>query len=140
MNSLPELHCACATVRRASRLITQLYSQELGDSIEPGQFSLLLAIERLSGCTQTTLGRLLGFDKTTVSRSLKVMTRNGWIGPATPAAGHCLTRSGAQLLATTKPKWIRAQKKLQAALRGTGWDPMLKAFDDAAEGALKAQR
>ena len=58
---LPEIDCACASVRRAARLITQLYSQELGDQIEPGQFSLLMTIEAMPGCTQSALGRALGF-------------------------------------------------------------------------------
>ena len=137
--ALPEIDCACASVRRAARLITQLYSREMGTRIEPGQFSLLLAIEQFPGCTQTALGRALGFDKTTVSRNLQVLKRKGWIEPAAPASGYRLTRQGQKIQSEAKPGWERAQAKFQSAMTGDGWKKMLRVFDTAAEMALKAR-
>ena len=137
--TLPEIGCACASVRRAARLITQLYSREMGTHIEPGQFSLLLAIEQLPGCTQTALGRALGFDKTTISRNLQVLKRNGWIEPAAePVSGHRLTATGTKILNEAKPGWERAQAKFRDAMTDNGWQKMLTVFNAAAQAALKA--
>src|SRR5580704_11887816 len=77
--TLPDIHCACAGIRRAARLVTQLYSHEMGWNAEPAQFSLLSALERHPGARQAPLGRALGLDKTTLSRNLKLMQRNGWV-------------------------------------------------------------
>jgi DNA-binding MarR family transcriptional regulator len=130
-----ELACACANARRASRLVTQLYSQELGDGIEPGQFALLTAIAQFPGCTQAPLGRALGFDKTTLSRNLKLMARNGWVEAA---AGLHLTAAGQTLLTEAKPAWQRAQQKLEAELPAGEWDRMMKSFEMVASAAARA--
>ena len=132
---LPKIDCACANARRAARLITQLYSQEMGNHIEPGQFSLLMAIGQYPGCQQNTLGQALGFDKSTLSRALKVMRRNDWIEPG--HSGYRLTKAGVKVLAETTPGWQRAQQKLQAASRN--WDRMLTTLHQAAEAAIDAK-
>jgi DNA-binding MarR family transcriptional regulator len=144
MSSLPDLNCACASLRRAARLVTQLYSHEMGASIEPSQFALLSALSRQPGASQTPLGRALGLDKTTMSRNLRVMQKNGWIEPAFSGdkrqRGHRLTISGEQILAKTKPGWLRAQAKLRAAFDPGDWENSLKTFDRTAEAAMAAQQ
>jgi DNA-binding MarR family transcriptional regulator len=139
---LPDLPCACANLRRAARLVTQLYSQEMGPAIEPTQFALLSALEGRAGISQAALGRALGLDKTTLSRSLRLMQKNGWIEPASTGdrRERCfeLTRAGEKLLAETKPGWQRAQAKLRATLGSKEWDAMRTAVSRSAEAALAA--
>jgi len=141
---LPDLECACAGVRRAARLVTQLYGHEMGKRIEPSQFSLLVALERLPGCSQTLLGRALGFDKATLSRNLRLMERNGWIELARAEdqreRGYRLTSSGEELLAATKPGWKRAQEKLRAAMTAADWENMSKVFGLVARAAVQARK
>jgi len=141
-HALPDLHCACASLRRAARLVTQLYSHEMGGRIEPGQFALLSALRQQPGLSQAPLGRALGMDKTTMSRNLRVMVKNGWI-EATASAdrrklGYRLTASGEKMLSDSMPGWLRAQAKLRAALEPGEWEESLKAFDKTAEAALAA--
>src|SRR6266851_5238614 len=76
---LPDIGCACASVRRAARLVTQLYDEEFRGHLEASQFALLSAIERQPGCNQSMLARALGLDKTTLSRNLSVLARRDWI-------------------------------------------------------------
>lgn len=137
INQLPKIECACASARRAARLVTQFYSQEMGPQIEPGQFSLLTAIDQMPECSQASLGRAMGFDKTTLSRNLALMKRNGWIEPG--SVGHRLTPAGVKLLAEIKPAWRRAQKKLRTALKTENWDAMLNAFEAVAQAASEAR-
>ncbi len=142
-DTLPDLRCACASLRRAARLVTQLYSHEMGSSIEPTQFALLSALHQVQGASQGRLGRALGLDKTTMSRNLRLLQKNGWIAPALSGdrreRGYRLTPSGEKILSGAKPGWLRAQAKLRAALSPGDWENMLKAFDRTAEAALAAQ-
>lgn len=144
MASLPDLNCACAGLRRAARLVTQLYSREMGGSIEPAQFALLSAFSQLPGASQGPLARALGLDKTTLSRNLRLMEKNGWIRPALSddrrERGYRLTASGGKILAEAKPGWLRAQARLCAAFDPGEWENILKAFDRTAEAALAAQQ
>src|SRR5262249_52995650 len=53
---LPDISkCACTTLRRAARLVTQLYDEELRRHLPASQFALLSAIERRPGCNQSML-------------------------------------------------------------------------------------
>ena len=141
-NSLPDLPCACASIRRAARLVTQLYSQEMGSAIDPPQFALLIALSTRPGISQAQLGQALGMDKTTLSRNLRVIERNKWIEPVSSNDGRArssrLTRSGQSILAATKPAWARAQSKLQDALKPGEWEAALKTIARVAEAALAA--
>lgn len=142
--SLPPLECACATVRRASRLVTQLYSGEMRDKVEPAQFALLSALEYRPGASQAPLGRALGLDKTTMSRNLRVLERNRWIEPTRAAdareRGFRLTPSGRKILSAARPGWSRAQARLRAALQPGEWETVLRLFSKVAEAAAAARQ
>ena len=140
---LLDLNCACASVRRAARLVTQLYSHEMG-SVEPAQFSLLSVLSHLPGTTQASLGRALGLDKTTMSRNLRLMQKNDWIEPVLTddhrERGYRLTPEGKRILAATRPGWARAQNKLRAVLKRGEWEAMFRVFNQVAAAALAARQ
>lgn len=127
------LECVCANTRRAARLITQIYSHEMGPGIEPSQFVLLSALKQKPGCPQVALGEALGYDKTTLSRSLRLMQKNGWVQAAKAEdqreRGYVLTAAGKKLLAATEPKWRKAQDKVRAAMKEGEWDAVRKSLD-----------
>jgi DNA-binding MarR family transcriptional regulator len=137
-----DLVCACATVRRTARLVTQLYSREIANGLEPAQFSLLTMLSRKPGTTQASIGRALGMDKTTASRSLLLMRKNAWIEPFLTddhrERGYRLTPAGKKLLAAAKPGWQRAQRKLRANLKPDEWDAILEVLNQVAEAAVNA--
>ena len=131
---LPDLECACATVRRAARLVTQLYDEEFRGRIDASQFALLSALAEQSGCSQSLLADALGLDKTTLSRNLNVLARRGWIERPTGAnereRSYRLTPTGRSLLKTAEPSWRRAQARLRSAMTGAQWDQMRKSLRD----------
>jgi len=143
-NPLPDLGCACANIRRAARLVTQLYSHEMGSNLEPAQFSLLSALEYRPGASQAPLGHALGLDKTTMSRNLRLLLRNLWIEPALTddrrTRGFRLTPAGKRTLAAAKPGWMRAQTKLRVALKPGEWETMLNVIARVSGAALAAQQ
>jgi len=137
---LPDLDCACATIRRTARLVTQMYSRQMGSNLEPTQFALLTALSRRPGASQSGLGRALGLDKTTMSRNLRLMAKHGWIEVALTCdrreRGYLLTKPGNKALAAAKPGWERAQSRMRAGLKTGEWEEILKVFGRVAEVAL----
>ncbi|MGC4054814.1 MAG: MarR family winged helix-turn-helix transcriptional regulator [Paludibaculum sp.] len=140
---LSDLHCMCANLRRAARLVTQLYSQEMEHWLEPAQYSLLTAISMSKAAGQTALGRILGLDKTTLSRNLKVLQRNHWIAPAASedrrVRGYRLTEEGQALLDRANPAWLRAQERMRRALLPGEWESLMSTFRRVAEAAQSAR-
>lgn len=140
----PDIGCACATVRRAARLVTQLYDQELRGHLEASQFALLSALDRRPGCNQVMLARALGFDKTTLSRNLGLMKKNGWIVHVVAndqrERGFHLTAAGRKLLAGARPNWKRAQRQLRSAMTGEQWEAMWQALRNVANAAYQARK
>ncbi|MEI9974871.1 MAG: MarR family winged helix-turn-helix transcriptional regulator [Ignavibacteriota bacterium] len=133
----PELDCACLAIRQAARLVTQFYSAELQGRLEIPQFGLLSVVDRRPGCNQASLARALNLDKTTLSRNLKLMEKNGWIERAHSddlrERGYHLTAEGKALLRTARPAWKRAQERFRAALGDTGWDALWSTMSQISE-------
>ena len=113
----------------------------MGDVIEPAQFALLSALERVPGASQTGLGAALGLDKSTLSRNLRLLQRKGWLEPAIGGEdqrqrGFRLTESGSRVLAETTPAWRRAQARLRASLPAGDWEGMFELIDRVSAAAL----
>ena len=70
--------CVCSTLRMVSRAVTQLYDDILRPSgLRVTQFSILGAIARLGEANLRQLEHPLAIDQTTLTRSLKLLERNG---------------------------------------------------------------
>uniref|UniRef100_Q029B3 Transcriptional regulator, MarR family n=1 Tax=Solibacter usitatus (strain Ellin6076) TaxID=234267 RepID=Q029B3_SOLUE len=132
------LPCACAAARQAARVLTQFYDSRMRSAgLEAPQFTLMMALEEAGPCSQVELGRLFALDKTTVSRNVRLLERNGWIEPV--AAGDkrlrrfTLTGDGRKRLAAAKPEWKKAQDQLRAGMTTEQWEAMFQAFRNITE-------
>jgi DNA-binding MarR family transcriptional regulator len=139
------LTCACATVRRASRAVTQLYDSWLRrHGIEGPQFALLAMLDRLGECNQTTMGRHFDLDKTTLSRNLKLLSRKGWIAIGNGADARerrvTLTPAGRRRLAAARPGWRQAQERLRSSMRPGEWSAMWQTLNRLTRAAHLARR
>jgi DNA-binding MarR family transcriptional regulator len=146
--SVPEMACACMAARQAARLVTQFYDAELRDHLPVPQFGLLSVIAGRPGCSQALLSRMLDFDKTTLSRNMKLLEQNGLIARADPVAmaasqdrrerGYRLTPQGFKRLNAAKPAWNRAQTRLRSAMTASQWQAMWQTFGNLASAAHQA--
>src|SRR5260370_30431255 len=76
----PSLPCMCASFRRASRALTQLYEEALRPvRLRATQFTVLQTLSLASEVTQGELAQILAMDSTTLTRTLNIMGRHGWI-------------------------------------------------------------
>ena len=137
---LTDVACACASARQAARVLTQLYDRHLrGAGLEAPQFALLMALKQQGPCSQVTLGRRHGLDKTTVSRNLRWLETRGWAASSAAADRrerlYALTPDGRRRLAAALPKWKQAQAQLRAGMTGSQWAAMFQAFRIAGRAA-----
>lgn len=141
---LPDIACACATLRRAARLVTQLYDEELRADLPTSQFALLSAIASRRGCSQSTLARTHAFDKTTLSRNLALLKRNGWLEHAAAddrrERGLRPTAAGEDLLRAARPGWRRAQNRLRAKMTAAQWRDMWRVLHNVTNSAHQARK
>src|ERR1700732_2694349 len=76
----PSLPCLCASFRRASRALTQLYEEALRPvGLRATQFTVLQTLSLAGEVTQGELGQILAMDSTTLTRTLNIMSRHDWI-------------------------------------------------------------
>ena len=141
-----ELACACATVRRAARAVTQFYDGWLrAQGIEGPQFALLAMLERLGECNQADMGRRFDLDKTTLSRNVRLLKQRGWIAIVAGSDGRerrvTLTRAGRRRLVAARPAWRKAQQHLRSSMpEEHEWKTVLRVLNAMTHAARHARR
>src|SRR2546425_5780817 len=123
------LPCACQNLRRAMRVITHIYDEELRKAgIEITQFGLLTALAAVGEANQKRLSTGFAMDSTTLTRTLRLMQRQGWIhtksGNDKRERIFRLTPAGRRQLTTAQPNWERAERRLHEKLGDAGWKTM----------------
>lgn len=141
--ALFELPCACQDLRRATRVVTRIYDQELAKAgIEITQFGLLTALDLTAEANQKRLSAGFAMDSTTLTRTLRLMLKQGWIrarrGKDKRERLFSLTRAGRRQLATAQPCWESAQRRLRKELGDAGWTSMKQAVSQITGAALEA--
>jgi len=109
-----------------SRAVTQLYDDMLRPSgLRVTQFSILGAIARLGEANLRQLEHTLAIDQTTLTRSLKLLERDGVIERASHPDARIramkLTSKGRRALEAARSLWARAQDKVLGELGTTAW-------------------
>lgn len=133
--ALPSLPCLCASLRRASRALTQRYEEAMRPlELTSSQFTILQALTMTGEVTQGRLGEILSMDSTTLTRTLAIMRRNGWI---TTRAGADrrerllrLSKSGHAEFARALPLWEQAQASVRAQLGDKRWDNLMNLVNE----------
>jgi|SRR5579859_4272235 len=106
--------CACYNIRKAARIVTQLYDTILEPSgLLGAQFGLLATIAGAGASNISRLAEMLGMDRTTLTRNLRPLERQGFIemDAGLDRRTHIvrLTGQGRQALEAATPLWRRAQ-------------------------------
>lgn len=138
MISLP---CLCANLRRAARVVTQVYDEALRPSgLRSSQFTLLQTLNLAPGISQKRLAGLLEFDSTTLTRTLEFLRRRGWVCSETGVDRRelrlSLTAAGLQEYQRVVPYWQAAQRCLKKELGEADWNTVEKAALRVAEVAI----
>jgi DNA-binding MarR family transcriptional regulator len=115
------LPCMCASLRRTSRALSQLYEDALRPvGLRATQFTVLQTLSLAGEVTQGELGQILAMDSTTLTRTLTIMGRHGWItkrrGEDRREWRMRLSKAGEIKLKQALPHWEKAQTSLRRQL------------------------
>src|SRR5712692_6702607 len=140
-DALFELPCACQNLRRLTRVVTRIYDQELRKAgLEITQFGLLTALAATGETNQKRLSAGLAMDSTTLTRTLGLIRRQGWIrvrrGKDRRERLFRLTQAGKSQLAGAQPYWERAEHRLRRELGEVGWKNMRETVSRMTESAI----
>jgi DNA-binding MarR family transcriptional regulator len=132
---LPDLPCMCASFRRASRTLTQLYDKALRPlGLRATQFTILQALSRTGEISQGELGRILAIDSTTLTRTLRIMVREGWIADRSGQDRRerllRLAKDGRHQFNRALPLWEKAQLQLRHQLGNKRWHDLVKLINE----------
>jgi len=137
------LPCACQNLRRATRVVTRIYDEELRKAgLEITQFGLLTALSLVGEANQKRLSAGFAMDSTTLTRTLGLLRKHGWVsvlpGKDRRERLFSLTKAGRQQMAAAQPHWVQAERRLRRELGEAGWISMKHAVSRVTKAALAA--
>jgi DNA-binding MarR family transcriptional regulator len=123
-------HCACFSLRKAARAVTQVYDDALRPTgLRSTQFSLLVLLRLAGTVSMTRLAEEAVTDRTTLARNLEVLQRDGLVrvqaGEDARVREVALTRAGIAKLEEAFPYWREAQRSIGRRLGAQRMDRML---------------
>jgi DNA-binding MarR family transcriptional regulator len=141
LSSLPSLPCTCASLRRAARALTQIYEDALRPlGLRVTQFTILQVLTLATEVSQGMLAEILAMDSTTLTRTLGIMVRAGWIAERRGRDRRekllRLSKSGRTQFQRALPAWEKTQEQL-AKRMGERWQDIPKLGDEVTALATK---
>ena len=117
--------CIAFRVRALNRVITNLYDAALQPfGITVNQATMLIMLSYVGKAGPGRIGHVLIMEKSTVSRNLKLMKKQGWIKAVEGETGRdqivSVTVKGKKLLTAFHPDWEKAQKQAEELLGKQG--------------------
>ena len=138
----PSTTCVCFHLRRAARAVTQTYERALAPSgLVPGQFSVLTVLHRFGPQPLSVLADLMGMDRTTLTRNLRPMERDGLVRVK---AGEKqdqrirrvgLTAAGERKWQEAEPLWAQVHRHMVQGLGTDGWPALRDQLNSAIAAA-----
>ena len=138
-------YCASFNFRKTARAVTRLYDVALQKTgIRSTQFALLVAVAKNHPISIGKLGDLLVIDATTLTRSLRVLQKEGLIAISNRAAKRqrflTLTAKGEHTLARAVPPWRKAQERFVATVGSEYWLALRSELERVAHVAVDLEK
>jgi DNA-binding MarR family transcriptional regulator len=138
-------YCASFNFRKTARAVTRLYDMALEQSgIRSTQFAILVGIAKNQPVSIGKLGGLLVIDATTLTRSLRLLEKEGLIAISNRAAKRqrflTLTPRGVRTLARAVPAWRKAQEQFVATVGSEYWFALRRELERLAHVAVATSK
>ncbi len=130
-----QVNCTCFNLRKATRAVTQYYDRMIKPSgLRGTQFTLLAALSEMKAITITHLADFLMMDRTTLTRNLRPLQKQGYIersmGDDQRRREIRLTPKGVAIYQNAKPLWEKAQSVLITRMGEATLKDLLKALSE----------
>ena len=136
----PINECACLKIRTAARALTRFYDDAFRPvGLRATQLSVLVAVASSEAVSIASLSRLLGMDRSTLTRNLKPLEEKGLV--ALGPEGHhrsrtlSITSRGEQLVRKALPLWEKTQQNLREELKKPHWTNLHAELDHVIKSA-----
>lgn len=121
--------CIAVRVRLINRVISALYDEAMRPfGLRVSQANVLVAVAHRGRARPADVCRMLRLERSTLSRDVEVMKREGWLESEPPAGGRNqtlrLTPEGRELLASVRPAWEAAQAEAGSLIGEPGVDAL----------------
>jgi len=136
--------CAALNFRRTARAVTRLYDLALAPSgIRATQMAILTAVAKFQPLSMSRIGEILVLDQTTLTRSLRLLRKQGLLEISRRAARRqrfvTLTDSGVKALALAVPLWRVVQAKLLSDMGNNNWSVLSNQLERLAQEAVQME-
>lgn len=134
--------CACANLRRATRMVTQAYDAALRPAgLRATQFTMLSVLAIGGQIRQSKFADILGMDGTTLTRNLQPLLKSEWIRIDREEDQRVrlisITEPGRQVLDRAIPLWRQVQSQFVTGLGDEQWSGFLGTLAAAANIAQR---
>jgi len=125
--------CTCGELRRAARAVTLLYDKAFESSgLLSTQLGVLHTIYNSASITISQLGGELGIDRTTLTRNLSVLERQGLINISSGKDHRTriitITSKGTNSIANAIPLWNEIQRKVKQQMGEKAWHELIQSL------------
>lgn len=119
-------YCASLNFRRTARAVTKLYDQALQSSgMRSTQFAILVGVRKAQPISIGALGDTLVIDPTTLTRSLRLLQKEGLLTVSNRGEKRqrfvSLTAKGEEALGRAIPLWREIQARFVDTIGGEYW-------------------
>jgi DNA-binding MarR family transcriptional regulator len=123
--------CTARNLRAATRAISALFDEAMRPTgLRASQFGLMVALALAEEANVSKLARLLDLDRTTMTRNLAPLEREGFVASASGDDARNrqlqLTERGRAALARALPIWERVQARVVGGLGESRWKGLLR--------------
>jgi DNA-binding MarR family transcriptional regulator len=120
--------CVCTAARRRSRELTRAFEKAMrGAGVRGTQFTVLATLVQTGPIPTTRLANFLGLERTTLTRNLGPLVREGFVriddGEDRRVHNVSITAKGEEAARRAFPFWKKAQDAALAAGAGSGTAP-----------------
>ena len=138
-------YCASFNFRRTARAVTRLYDTALQESgIRSTQFAILVGVVKNQPVSIGALADVLVIDSTTLTRSLRLLEKEGLVTISNRAAMRqrflTITAKGEHTLARSLPAWRTAHGRFVATMGSEYWIELRNELERLAHVAMDLEK
>ena len=130
--------CVCFNTRKLARCVSQMYDTALEPSgLKNTQFALLAMVSERGPISITELANTMAVERTTLTRNLKVLVRDGLLsvtqGADARSRAVTITAEGRHRVMSAFPLWAEAQETLVKRIGKRRWVTLKKELEAVCE-------
>ncbi|WP_339228553.1 MarR family winged helix-turn-helix transcriptional regulator [Oceanobacillus sp. FSL K6-2867] len=124
--------CACANIRKAARIVTQVYEREMAEiGLKSTQYYMLVNIARYRKISISKLGDIMLLDQSTVTRNVNLLKNDGYVNITrmindSRTKSVSITEVGLSKIEEATPIWLKLQNNVEHDLGKETYQDLLE--------------